>query len=159
MPYIFLFQYFELRFFSFILIQFKFVDPLLRSPIVGDVAYETLIKLSRCTAIPLCNWAIDVATALRLIATDEVQVQLDLIPSVNDGEENERPSLGLFERIVAGLSVSCKSGPLPVDSFTFVFPVSFFISCMTMFSSVMILFTKFSRSLFSSDNGADSVIL
>ncbi|POO02948.1 Proteasome component Ecm29/Translational activator Gcn [Trema orientale] len=102
---------------------FKFVDPLLRSPIVGDVAYETMMKLSRCTAAPLCNWGLDIATALRLITTDEVQVQLDLIPSVVEGEQNERPSLGLFERIVAGLSVSCKSGPLPVDSFTFVFPI------------------------------------
>ncbi|KAL5566833.1 hypothetical protein UlMin_029997 [Ulmus minor] len=101
----------------------KFVDPLLRSKIVGDVAYETMIKLSRCTAPPLCNWAIDIATALRLIVTDEVRVQLDLIPSVGEGEVNERPSLGLFERIVEGLSVSCKSGPLPVDSFTFVFPI------------------------------------
>lgn len=31
----------------------KFVDPLLQSPIVSDVAYETLVKLSRCTAAPL----------------------------------------------------------------------------------------------------------
>ncbi|GMN25829.1 hypothetical protein TIFTF001_001087 [Ficus carica] len=102
---------------------FTFVDPLLRSPIVGDVAYETMVKLSRCTVPPLCNWALDIATALRLIATDKVGVQLDLISSVGEGEETERPSLGLFERIVGGLSVSCKSGPLPVDSFTFVFPI------------------------------------
>lgn len=115
----------KLRFSSCILYQFKFVDPLLRSPIVGDVAYETMMKLSRCIVAPLCNWALDIATALRLITTDEVQVQLDLIPPVVEGEQNERPSLGLFERIVTGLSVSCKSGPLPVDSFTFVFPVSF----------------------------------
>lgn len=99
---------------------FTFVDPLLRSPIVGDVAYETMVKLSRCTVPPLCNWALDIATALRLIATDKVG---DLISSVGEGEETERPSLGLFERIVGGLSVSCKSGPLPVDSFTFVFPI------------------------------------
>ncbi|XP_024025150.1 protein ILITYHIA [Morus notabilis] len=102
---------------------FKFVDPLLRSPIVGDVAYETMVKLSRCIVAPLCNWALDIATALRLIATDEVRVQFDLISSSGEGEENEIPSLGLFERIVSGLSVSCKSGALPVDSFTFVFPI------------------------------------
>ncbi|XWS58445.1 hypothetical protein CRYUN_Cryun08bG0034400 [Craigia yunnanensis] len=100
----------------------KFVDPLLRSPIVSDVAYDTSVKLSRCLVYPLCNWALDIATALRLIVTDEVHLQWELIPSV-DEEAEERPSLGLFERIVNGLSVSCKSGPLPVDSFTFVFPI------------------------------------
>ncbi|KAJ6296634.1 hypothetical protein OIU78_022369 [Salix suchowensis] len=75
----------------------KFVDPLLQSPIVSDMAYETLVKLSRCTVAPLCHWAFDIATALRLIVTKD--------------------------RIVNGLSVSCKPGPLPVDSFTFVFPI------------------------------------
>ncbi|KAH1083318.1 hypothetical protein J1N35_023079 [Gossypium stocksii] len=100
----------------------KFVDPLLRSPIVGDVAYDTSVKLAHCLVHPLCNWALDIATALRLIVTDEVRIQLELIPTVDEVAE-ERPSLGLFERIVNGLSVSCKSGPLPVDSFTFVFPL------------------------------------
>lgn len=111
--------------FSLKLYQVKFVDPLLRSPIVSDVAYEALVKLARCTAVPLCNWALDIATALRLIVTEEVCVDLDLISSVGDAEADERAPLGLFERIVNGLSVSCKSGPLPVDSFTFIFPVSF----------------------------------
>ncbi|GAV69761.1 LOW QUALITY PROTEIN: DUF3554 domain-containing protein/CLASP_N domain-containing protein/HEAT_2 domain-containing protein [Cephalotus follicularis] len=101
----------------------KFVDPLLRSPIVSEVAFETLVKLSRCTTVPLCNWALDIATAIRLIVSEEVRVHLDLIPSVGDGEARGKPSLGLFERIIDGLSVSCKSGPLPVDSFTFVFPI------------------------------------
>ncbi|THG08932.1 protein ILITYHIA [Camellia sinensis] len=101
----------------------KFVDPLLRSPIVSDVAYGTMVKLSRCTAAPLCNWALDIATALRLIVTDEVNVLWDLIPSFGEGETNDRPSFGLFERVINGLSVSCKSGPLPVDSFTIVFPI------------------------------------
>ncbi|KAH9728161.1 protein ILITYHIA [Citrus sinensis] len=100
----------------------KFVDPLLQSPIVGDVAYEALVKLSRCTAMPLCNWALDIATALRLIVTEEVHVDSDLIPSVGEAAKNKEP-LCLFERIVNGLTVSCKSGPLPVDSFTFVFPI------------------------------------
>lgn len=101
----------------------QFVEPLLRSPIVGEVAYETLVKLARCTALPLCNWALDIATALRLIVTEEDRILLDLIPSVCDEEANDKPSLGLFDRILNGLSVSCKSGPLPVDSFTFVFPI------------------------------------
>ncbi|KAK9919369.1 hypothetical protein M0R45_027964 [Rubus argutus] len=46
-----------------------------------------------------------------------------MIPSVGQGEADDRPSLSLFERIINALSVSCKSGPLPVDSFTFVFPI------------------------------------
>lgn len=105
--------------------QVGFVNPLLRSPVVSEVAYETMVKLATCSAPPLCNWALDIATALRLIVTEEDNVLLDLIPSVGDEVANDRPSLGLFERIVHGLSVSCKSGPLPVDSFTLVFPVSF----------------------------------
>lgn len=88
------------------------------------MAYETMVMLSKCTAAPLCNWALDIATALRLIVNNEVYSLWDL-PSVGNGEANGRPSLGLFERLINGLSVSCKSGPLPVDSFTFIFPVTF----------------------------------
>ncbi|GMH13085.1 hypothetical protein Nepgr_014926 [Nepenthes gracilis] len=101
----------------------KFIDPLLRSPVVSDVAYETMVKLSRCIAPPLCNWALDIATALRLIVVEENHVVWDLIPPIIEGDANERPSAGLFERIINGLSVSCKSGPLPVDSFKSVFPI------------------------------------
>ncbi|GAB4855804.1 eIF-2-alpha kinase activator GCN1 [Ancistrocladus abbreviatus] len=101
----------------------NFVDPLLCSPIVSDVAYETLVKLSQCIAPPLCNWALDIATALRLLAIEEIHVLWELIPPVTDWEANRRPCPGLFERIINGLSVSCKSGPLPVDTFTFVFPI------------------------------------
>lgn len=101
----------------------RFVNPLLRSRIVGDVAYETLVKLSRCIASPLCNWAIDIAAALRLIVTEDNDMLLNWIPSVDGGEANGTPSLGLFEHVINGLSISCKSGALPVDSFTFVFPI------------------------------------
>ncbi|KAI3459061.1 hypothetical protein Pfo_015724 [Paulownia fortunei] len=101
----------------------KFVNPLLRSPIVGDAAFETLVKLSECTVDPLCNWSLEIATALRLIATEETSVLWELFPSIAGGEDNGAPSLGLFERLVSGLTISCKSGPLPVDSFTFIFPV------------------------------------
>lgn len=102
----------------------NFVTPLLRSQIVGDVAYETMVQLSKCTAPPLCNWALEIATALRVIATEEVNIIWDSIPSDAEVEElNGRPSLSLFERVINGLSISCKSGPLPVDSFTFVFPI------------------------------------
>ncbi|KAI9078431.1 hypothetical protein K1719_039650 [Acacia pycnantha] len=101
----------------------KFVEPLLQSPVVSDEAFETMIKLSRCTAPPLCNWALDISTALRLIVTDEVCLLLDVLPSIADEEGDGRPSINLFERILHGLSASCKSGPLPVDSFSFVFPI------------------------------------
>lgn len=114
----------RVKFVDFFIFQVKFVDPLLRSPILADVAYDTSVNLAQCLVYPLCNWALDIATALRLIATDEVCPQWELVPSV-DEEAQERPSLGLFERVVNGLSVSCKSGPLPVDSFIFVFPVRY----------------------------------
>ncbi|KAK6915301.1 hypothetical protein RJ641_020418 [Dillenia turbinata] len=105
----------------------KFVNPLLRSPIVDDVAYETMVKLAGCTIAPLCNWALDIATALRLLVTEEDNVLWDLIPPMGDEKSNERPSLSLFERIVNALSISCRSGPLPVDSFTFIFPVLYHV--------------------------------
>lgn len=105
------------------LYQVKFVDPLLRSPIVSDVAYETLVKLSRCLAPTLCNSALDIATALRMIRTDGDRLLLDLIPSVVEAEANGKPSLSILERIVTALSVACRYGPLPVDTFTFIFPV------------------------------------
>ncbi|CAH9129951.1 unnamed protein product [Cuscuta epithymum] len=98
----------------------RLIDPLLGSPIVGDVAYTVLAKLSKCVAPPLSNWALEIATALRLIRTEEPNVLWALFPSASE-EANENP--GLFERVVNGLSFSCKSGPLPVDSFTFVFPI------------------------------------
>ncbi|XP_038891106.1 protein ILITYHIA [Benincasa hispida] len=101
----------------------KFVDPLLRSPIVNDVAYEALVKLSRCLAPPLCNSALDIATALRMIATDGDHLLLDLTPLVGEAEANGRPSLGILERIVTALSVACRSGSLPIDTFTFIFPI------------------------------------
>lgn len=104
--------------------QVKFVEPLLQSPVVNDEAFQTMIKLSRCTAPPLSNWAFDISTALRLIVTDEVRLLLDVMPSIADEEGDERQSISLFERILDGLSITCKSGPLPVDSFSFVFPVS-----------------------------------
>lgn len=80
--------------------------------------------LAKCSVAPLCSWALDLATALRLIVTEDAPLLSYLIPSVGVGEPNGRLSLGLFERIINGLSVSCKTGPLPVDSFTFIFPVN-----------------------------------
>lgn len=83
------------------------------------------MKLSKCTIDPLCNWSLEIATALRLTATEETSILWDLFPSIRDGEHDGTPSLGLFERLVSGLTTSCKSGPLPVDSFTFIFPVNY----------------------------------
>ncbi|MFS7937446.1 putative armadillo-like helical, translational activator Gcn1, TOG domain-containing protein [Helianthus anomalus] len=100
----------------------KFVNPLLKSAIVSEVAYETMVKLSKCTAHPLCNWGFDIATALRLIATTEPHVSRDQLSSLSEGDTG-RSSLSLFERVMHAISVSCKSGPLPVDSFSFVFPI------------------------------------
>ncbi|XP_063940401.1 protein ILITYHIA isoform X2 [Daucus carota subsp. sativus] len=101
----------------------KFVNPLLRSPIVGDAAFRTMIMLAKCSVAPLNNWALDLATALRLIATEESHRLCNIIPSDGDRVPKGGLFLGLFERIIMGLSVSCKTGPLPVDSFTFVFPI------------------------------------
>ncbi|KAJ9546026.1 hypothetical protein OSB04_025733 [Centaurea solstitialis] len=101
----------------------KFVNPLLHSPIVSEVAFETVVKLSKCTAPPLCNWGLDVATALRLIATTEAHVSWDQLSSLGQGGHDDKSSLSLFERVMHGLLVSCKSGPLPVDSFRFIFPI------------------------------------
>ncbi|GAB2287177.1 eIF-2-alpha kinase activator GCN1 [Dionaea muscipula] len=101
----------------------KFVDPLLRSPIVSSVAYDTLVKLSRCIAPPLCNWALDVATGLRLVVAEEDHVVWDLIPLLVEGDVDKRSHPGVFQRITYALSVSCRSGPLPVDTFKFVFPI------------------------------------
>lgn len=106
------------------------MDPLLRSPIVGDTAFENVVKLARCTVQPLCNWALEIATALRLIAVDEVDASFDFPSSVDKAGKTYE---GLFERIVNGLSLACQSGPLPVDTFTFVFPVCFLPFLLTLF--------------------------
>ncbi|XP_074569489.1 LOW QUALITY PROTEIN: protein ILITYHIA-like [Curcuma longa] len=100
----------------------KYVDPLLHSSIVGDAAFETMLNLARCLAPPLSSWAHEIAAALRLISAKDVHVVLELTPPV-EGHVPKGPSLGIFEQIVNGLSVSCKAGPLPADSFTFMFPV------------------------------------
>lgn len=106
------------------------MDPLLRSPVVSAAAFENLVKLARCTVQPLCNWALEISTALRLIAIDEVDTSSDFRPSVDKAGKTDE---GLFERIINGLSVSCKSGPLPVDTFTFIFPVCFLPFLLTLF--------------------------
>uniref|UniRef100_A0A1D1YSQ3 Translational activator GCN1 n=1 Tax=Anthurium amnicola TaxID=1678845 RepID=A0A1D1YSQ3_9ARAE len=99
----------------------KLVDPLLRSPVVSDAAFETMLKLSRCLAPPLCDWAPEIAAALRIISTQDMHVVWGLSSPSVVGESNQSPSL--FEQIITGILASCRSGPLPADSFTVIFPI------------------------------------
>lgn len=101
----------------------KYVSPLLWSPIVNDVAFGAILRLASCVAPPLCNWATDIAAALRVVTTKEGSMIWELTPLIGEGEDREKPSIGLFQRVVTGLSISCKGGPLPADTFTFIFPV------------------------------------
>ncbi|CAE5962839.1 unnamed protein product [Arabidopsis arenosa] len=60
-----------------------FLDPLLRSPIVSAAAFENLEMLARCTVQPLCNWALEISTSLRLTAIDELDASSDFRPSID----------------------------------------------------------------------------
>jgi hypothetical protein len=102
--------------------QVNYVEPLLSSAIVSDAAFCTLLRLARCTAPPLCNWAPEIAAAIRVISVGDLEIVLDLTPVIME-DDSKKPSSGLFEQIVNGLTIACKAGPLPADSFTFVFPV------------------------------------
>jgi hypothetical protein len=93
------------------------VDPLLSSPIVSDAAFSAMLKLARCTAPPLCDYATEIAAALRIASTKDSLLVLDL------GPVNDERATGLFDQIATGLSIACKSGPLPADTFSFLFPV------------------------------------
>jgi hypothetical protein len=100
------------------------VNPLLSSPIVSDAAFSAMLKLARCTAPPLCDYATEIAAALRITSTKDSLLVLDLGPVNDEGENHtKKSSPGLFDQIVTGLSVACKSGPLPADTFSFIFPV------------------------------------
>lgn len=119
--------------------------------------------LAKCSVAPLNNWALDLATALRLIATEESHRLCDIMPSDGDRVPEGGLLLGLFERIITGLLVSCKTGPLPVDSFTFVFPVRFLISIrissLVFYINIYILTSVPILCLFSPleiDNGEDT---
>nr|CAB3493441.1 unnamed protein product [Digitaria exilis] len=100
----------------------NYVEPLLSSAIVSDAAFRTMLMLARCTAPPLCNWAPEIAAAIRVISVGDFETILDLMPVIME-EDSKKPSSGLFEQIVNGLTIACKAGPLPADSFTFIFPV------------------------------------
>ncbi|KAF0910338.1 hypothetical protein E2562_001518, partial [Oryza meyeriana var. granulata] len=105
----------------------NYVEPLLSSPIVSDAAFRAMLNLARCTAPPLCNWAPEIAAAIRVIAVDDFEMVMDLMPVTVEEDSKKKSSCGLFEQIVTGLTVACKAGPLPADSFTFVFPVLYHV--------------------------------
>ncbi|KAJ1694352.1 hypothetical protein LUZ63_011050 [Rhynchospora breviuscula] len=100
------------------------VDPLLSSPIVSDAAFVAMLKLAQCTAPPLCDYATEIAAALRMTSAKDSLLVLDLVPVNDEGENHtKKTSPGLLDQIVTGLSTACKSGPLPADTFTFIFPI------------------------------------
>ncbi|PUZ37288.1 hypothetical protein GQ55_9G107200 [Panicum hallii var. hallii] len=101
----------------------NYVEPLLGSAIVSDAAFRTMLRLARCTAPPLCNWAPEIAAAIRVISVGDFEMVLDLMPVIMEEDSKKKPSSGLFEQIVNGLTIACKAGPLPADSFTFIFPI------------------------------------
>jgi hypothetical protein len=105
-------------------LQVNYIEPLLSSPIVSDAAFCAMLRLARCTAPPLCNWATEIAAAIHVMSVEDFEAVLDLMPVIIMEEDSKkRPPSGLFEKIVTGLTAACRMGPLPADSFTFVFPV------------------------------------
>ncbi|OEL22068.1 eIF-2-alpha kinase activator GCN1 [Dichanthelium oligosanthes] len=105
----------------------NYVEPLLSSAIVSDAAFRTMLRLARCTAPPLCNWAPEIAAAIRVISVGDFEMVLDLMPVIMEEDSKKKPSSGLFEQIVNGLTIACKGGSLPADSFTFIFPVLYHV--------------------------------
>jgi hypothetical protein len=101
---------------------------LLKSPIVSEEAYETMIKLAGCVAPSLRHLATDLAAALTGLSISHFSIMQDLLnPPKNSDVQKKKPSV--MERIVHGLVVACKEGPLPAPSFAFVFPVSLVNAC------------------------------
>ncbi|GJN23498.1 hypothetical protein PR202_gb11149 [Eleusine coracana subsp. coracana] len=105
----------------------NYVEPLLSSKIVSDAAFGAMLRLARCLAPPLCNWAPEIAAAIRVISVDDFEMTLDLMPLTMEEDDKKKSSPGLFEQIVNGLTIACKSGPLPADSFTFIFPALYHV--------------------------------
>ncbi|GLJ35635.1 hypothetical protein SUGI_0716270 [Cryptomeria japonica] len=100
-----------------------YVMPLLSSPIVNSDAFVTMEKFARCVAPPVRHLALDIAAALRTLATSKSSVVEELVLPSDTPNAQEKKVPGIFERIVAGLVTACKDGPLPADSFTFIFPI------------------------------------
>lgn len=96
-----------------------------------------MVKIARCIAPPIVHLAPEIAAALCLVATNPTSFMHELVPLMAD-DIHGKQAVGLLEGIVEGLVEACKSGPLPVDSFVFIFPV-FVLSCPAKDFSVPIL--------------------
>lgn len=99
--------------------------PLLKSTLVSSEAYETMEKLAGCVATPLRHLGPDLAATLRMVALASVLKELQTTPPVAAAAEGKRENekLGVVDRVVMGLVIACKDGPLPAPSFALVFPV------------------------------------
>lgn len=98
------------------------VTPLLKSPIVCMEAYGAMVELAGCVAPSLRHLATDLAAALTIISTSHISILQDLV-NISKGPDTHKSKPTVIERVVAGLVVACKEGPLPAPSFAFVFPI------------------------------------
>eukprot|EP00250_Pteridium_aquilinum_P013931 c21667_g1_i1 orf=228-8111(+) len=98
------------------------VAPLLRSQIVSMEAYEAMVELAGCVAPSLRHLATDLAAALTIISTSQFSILQDII-NVSKGPDSHKRKPTVIERVVTGLVVACKEGPLPAPTFAFVFPI------------------------------------
>lgn len=98
------------------------VAPLLKSQIVSIEAYEAMVELAGCVAPSLRHLATDLAASLTIISTSHISILQDLV-SLSKGPDSQKRKPTVIERVVAGLVVACKEGPLPAPSFAFVFPI------------------------------------
>ena len=74
------------------------------------------LTFSYCLKLRIVNMGLDIATALRLIATSERHISSDRISSLGENDNNDRSSLSLFEREYCKAIESCKFGHLQVNS-------------------------------------------
>ncbi|MCO5572014.1 hypothetical protein L7F22_025765 [Adiantum nelumboides] len=93
---------------------------LLKSPIVSIEAYEAMVKLAGCVAPSLRHLAADLAASLTIISTSQFSLLQELV-NVSRGTDAQKRKLTVVERVVGGLVLACKEGPLPAPTFAFVF--------------------------------------
>ncbi|KAH7283513.1 hypothetical protein KP509_34G010800 [Ceratopteris richardii] len=98
------------------------VTALLNSPIVSMEAYEALVKLAGCVAPSLRPLAADLAALLTIIYTHQFSMLHELV-NVPKGPDLQKRKATVIERVVSGLVMACKEGPLPAPTFAFVFPI------------------------------------
>ncbi|EFJ34482.1 hypothetical protein SELMODRAFT_230367 [Selaginella moellendorffii] len=91
------------------------VLPLLKSPIVSDEAFHTMVKLTGSVTPALRYLATDIAAAMKiLVSSFSLQIYLD--------EEK-----GVVRRVITGIVSACVREPFPAESFTLVFPVLYHV--------------------------------